>query len=479
MENGMESRTAEGFLATLGIAVFLAIILINAHGVPEYELRATAAVATASGYEPVPEDYTISGYRHGLPFVFMRRHGGSGEASMGSLPVDLKDLAVADFSQRSSAWPIDNAPMKTWNTAAFGGNLALALALAGGVFVIGRLVVARFIVSTAEEINSARRFGLQFVVCGLVFASVIGLTIGLLDHRGPEPVAFASTNVNPSTTTPRPPSEKPTDPDIRHDNSLAMELRWCEPGSFISGNRTITVERGFWIGRNEVTQAEYEQVMGENPSFCQTDPESRYAWEIVGSEDLTPSLLAFKEKQRRDMVSGLNTDQFPVETVSWENAAEFCHRLTLIERSKGCLEDGWAYQLPSEKQWEYVCRAGTSTASAYGDALSSTQANFDGSSSIGTAAEGPTLYRPTSVRSYPANNWGLFDLHGNVYEWCRDSYRQEPFSESSGSLTDMVIRGGGFMATDSECTSAARSHMQREHRSPETGFRIVLAQARR
>lgn len=474
MTNGTEPRTLEGFLAAFAIAAFLVIAAINAHGNPEFELDVTAAVAAESGYEPVPEDYHIAAYRHGLPFVYMRRHGGSGEADMGSLPVARNDLAVTDFSRRSSAWPIDNAPLKSWSFIALGGNLALACVLAGGMFLIGRLILRRPLSSSRDGNIPLRRLTV-FGTGAVAFVIAVGLSFGVFDHHAPEPVVFASVEANQLPKSPPTTSDltKPSDPNIRNDNSLGMELRWCEPGTFASGNRTIIVEQGYWIGRNEITQAEYRHVMDQNPSFCQDAPLSPYAWGILVDEELTPSLIAFKENQRRELVKGLNTDRFPVETVSWEEAVEFCHRLTAVERAEGRITENWAYQLPTEKQWEHACRAGTSTATAFGESLSLEEANFAGDSPSEESTGATPPMRPTIVRSYPSNRWGLFDFHGNVHEWCRDSYHQKPFSESHS--TSMTLRGGSFAVDTSDCTATSRSSMERSQRSPDTGFRIVLA----
>src|SRR5205814_1699464 len=108
------------------------------------------------------------------------------------------------------------------------------------------------------------------------------------------------------------------------------------------------------------------------------------------------------------------------------------------------------YRLPTEAEWEYACRAGTTSATHYGNSLSARQANFNGRDPYGVAEPGPFLLRPTEVGSYPPNAWGLFDLHGNVWEWCadwygRDYYRQAPVEDPAGpaSGSARVIRGGG------------------------------------
>jgi formylglycine-generating enzyme required for sulfatase activity len=155
-------------------------------------------------------------------------------------------------------------------------------------------------------------------------------------------------------------------------------------GSWLFSNETpqrlVTISQGFWMGRHEVTQGQYEAVMGRNPS-------------------------QFKDCGK----------DCPVDFVFWDDAKEFIKRLN--DRS-----DWFVYSLPSEAEWEYAARAGTTTAFAFRDSLSSTQANFLGIYPYGNALRGPTLYKPTKVGSYSPNAWGLYDMHGNVRELVEDIY---------------------------------------------------------
>src|SRR5262249_36715389 len=114
-------------------------------------------------------------------------------------------------------------------------------------------------------------------------------------------------------------------------------------------------------------------------------------------------------------------DDLPVGNVNFAEAETFCRKLTELGRQSGDLPEGWEVRLPTEAQWEYACRAGTATATAFGDSLSSKQANFKGTPYNG-AEPGPSLGRAAPVGGYPANAWGLHDMHGNTYEWCRDWY---------------------------------------------------------
>jgi formylglycine-generating enzyme required for sulfatase activity len=232
---------------------------------------------------------------------------------------------------------------------------------------------------------------------------------------------------------------------------------WIVPGTFMMGSPTnepdrlpdevqhpVTISQGFWMGKSEVTQAEYWAVMGNNPS------------QFTGYAKL------------------------PVEQVTWPNATNYCGKLTEKERSAGSLPTGYAYRLPTEAEWEYCCRAGTTTATAFGNGLSSTQANFNGDNSYGGAAPGPNLAKTEVVASYAPNAWGLYDLHGNVWEWCSDWYGLFPTGSAvdpKGSVTGTlrICRGGSWDFDGWGCRSAHRGCLAPGLGFSNIGFRPVLA----
>lgn len=183
-------------------------------------------------------------------------------------------------------------------------------------------------------------------------------------------------------------------------------------------------ERDYFVGVYTVTQSQYERVMGENPSF-------------------------FK------VVDGENTRLLPVESVSWEEAKEFCKRLSKMD-------DSLTYRLPTEEEWEDACRAGTTTEFNFGDSISSTQANFNGNYPYGGAKKGPYLKRPCQVGFYEPNAWGLYDMHGNVWEWT-----------SSRNGSNRVIRGGSWCKYGQHCRSAKRCYYGPAYRLNGLGFRVV------
>ena len=233
---------------------------------------------------------------------------------------------------------------------------------------------------------------------------------------------------------------------------LSLEMLWVEPGTFTMGSPSsetgrssretqhqVTLTEGFWLGKYEVMQAQWEKVMGSNRSY-------------------------FEGADR------------PVEKVSWNDVMSFCEKLTEQESEAGRLPAGMAYQLPTEAQWEYACRAGTTTAYSWGDNIASTNANYayDG--------WGTGLRRTSDVGQYAANPWGFHDMHGNVWEWCADWYEQytsgaesDPVGPADGSIR--VTRGGSWDSTANYARSAIRYGYESAVSYSHLGFRLSLRPA--
>jgi sulfatase modifying factor 1 len=238
---------------------------------------------------------------------------------------------------------------------------------------------------------------------------------------------------------------------------------WCPPGRFTMGSPPSEPERrpdetqvevrltkGFWMGKYEATQGDWKRIVGVFP---------------------------------RKQPAG-ERDDLPVIEINYAEIEEFCKKLNERSRTAGDLPAGWEIRLPTEAQWEYACRAGTTTATSFGDRLSSKQANFKGKPYNG-AEEGPSLKRAAKVGSYPANAWGLHDMHGNAFEWCRDWYHAKlpggddpDLSSKKGTMnrdgTYSRSRRGGCWEDDGwPCRSACRLRYEPERTSDHIGFRVA------
>jgi formylglycine-generating enzyme required for sulfatase activity len=228
----------------------------------------------------------------------------------------------------------------------------------------------------------------------------------------------------------------------------------------------VEITKPFWMGVYEVTQSEYAKVMGK----------SRVEGAKVHNSRNHGSRFHAK--------AGGGPDH-PVENIRWNHAVEFCNRLSAQPAEK---KAGRSYRLPTEAEWEYACRAGTTTPFHYGLSLSSTQANFNGNYPYGMADKGPYLRRTSKVGSYKPNPWGLNDMHGNVQEWCSDFYdpnyyktspRKDPKGPEKGVLsTDYkdfyrVVRGGSWLDEARGCRSAYRFRAMPHDGYQIVGFRVV------
>ena len=251
---------------------------------------------------------------------------------------------------------------------------------------------------------------------------------------------------------------RPAVPEI--DGPLGMRLALIPPGRFRMGSPStesersteevpheVEITRPFYLGRLAVTQAQYERVMGAHPFHC------------------------FRTGRGRGAVAGLDTSAFPAEMVSWQDADEFCRRLSKL--------DGRPYRLPTEAEWEYACRAGTSTAFYFGDELSVDLANFDGQSPYGTADNRRGLGRTCRVGSYPPNAFGLYDMHGNVFTWCSDwwdNYAGGPAVDPKGpdGGDSRTIRGGGWACAARYCRAANRGRNDPTYHGYQNGVRVAL-----
>jgi uncharacterized protein (TIGR02996 family) len=254
-------------------------------------------------------------------------------------------------------------------------------------------------------------------------------------------------------------------------NGIGMWLALVPAGRFLMGSPTaeagrfvdegpqheVEITRPFYLGVYPVTQVEYQRVMGTNPS-------------------------SFSSTGRgKEEVAGLDTSRFPVESVSWDDAVEFCRRLTELDTKK---PSGHVYRLPREAEWEYACRGGAASSQPFhvGATISSHQANFDGNNTYEGGDKGLYLSRTCIVGSYPPNAFGLYDMHGNVWEWCGDWYDEIYYATSPKQdpiclleVHGRVVRGGSWLSGGRNCRSAYRSGIDPVNRFDFLGFRVVLS----
>lgn len=270
--------------------------------------------------------------------------------------------------------------------------------------------------------------------------------------------------------------------------STGMKLALIEGGEFRMGSderrrrfrftdefgHPVALTEPYLMGVYEVTQNEYRQVMKAEPSAFSKTGESR------------------------DAVAGLDTSRFPVEQVSWFDAVAFCDRLSELDgyrpfydikdvkREKGSITSarvtiagGNGYRLPTEAQWEYACRAGTPGRFHYGEVNTGIEANLQSYTNFGNDPRFQSLDRPTRVGSYAPNAWGLYDMHGNIGEWCWDWYDEEyytvsPLKDPAGPDRgdQRVLRSGSWNRSENGCQSSSRFCLTPDDRRDYTGFRV-------
>ena len=254
-------------------------------------------------------------------------------------------------------------------------------------------------------------------------------------------------------------------PKSRITNSLGMEFVYIQPGTFMMGQsdvekqalikqvgeknykkwytdetlHRVTLTRGYYLQTTEVTQGQWKQVIGGNPSHFRN----------CGND-------------------------CPVEKISWNDAKTFIQKLNQKEGTD-------KYLLPTEAEWEYAARAGTQTPFFFGDRLSTNQANYCGYPPMPGCSKGQYREKTVAVGSFSTNAWGLYDMHGNVWEWCQDRYGPypsglaiDPQGPNSGGLR--VSRGGGWNDNVRYCRSATRSRFAVVPRYDGLGFRLAKNQ---
>ncbi|HEV3298087.1 MAG TPA: SUMF1/EgtB/PvdO family nonheme iron enzyme [Planctomycetaceae bacterium] len=274
-------------------------------------------------------------------------------------------------------------------------------------------------------------------------------------------------------------------------NSVGMKLALIPPGEFQMGSPNsepyhrddehqhhVRITKPFYLGVYDVTQREFQEVLGRNPSGFRNS----------GGE--------------MDSGTGPDTSRRPVETVTWFDAIEFCNKLSekegrptyykignikrerelWIKQADVSIAGGAGYRLPTEAQWEYACRAGTTTPFNFGALNNGLDCNCNGTAPYGTSEKGPALGTTAPVGSYRPNAFGLYDMHGNVWQWCWDAYEPEYYAASPESDPPgppagarRVFRGGSWCAWNTpNCRSAVRQPSEPDYRNwAEQGFRVA------
>lgn len=238
--------------------------------------------------------------------------------------------------------------------------------------------------------------------------------------------------------------------DLALTPKTTQRFRWIPAGTFQMGSpvseperepwgnetlHSVTLSEGFWLADTTVTQAQWQAVTGKNPS------------NFTGDENR------------------------PVERVSWNNSQNFISQLMQ--------HHSLAFQLPSEAQWEYACRAGTTTPFSFGKNITPEQVNYNGNYPYDDAEKGENREATVPVKSLPCNAWGLYEMHGNVFEWCNDSWFEDLGSEpsydpkaNSSARAERVVRGGSWSGTGGLVRSAGRSHSSPNFRYDYLGLRL-------
>ncbi|MDS4040297.1 MAG: formylglycine-generating enzyme family protein [Candidatus Competibacter sp.] len=226
---------------------------------------------------------------------------------------------------------------------------------------------------------------------------------------------------------------------------VRQAFRWLPPGRFLMGSpeneharyddelqHEVILTRGFWLAETTCTQALWQAVMGMNSSSFEGD--------------------------RR-----------PVETVSWNEVQDF------IEQLNGAVPE-LAARLPTEAEWEYACRAGTTTPFSFGEDITPEQVNYQGNYPYRGSMKGQYRGKTVEVASLPVNPWGLYEMHGNVWEWCQDWYAKDSVVDPTGPATGegRVLRGGSWINVGRRVRSAYRNHGEPGNRDALIGFRLAL-----
>jgi formylglycine-generating enzyme len=280
-------------------------------------------------------------------------------------------------------------------------------------------------------------------------------------------------------------------------------MEWIAPGTFTMGSPTseegrkadespetqVTLTKGYWLEKTELTIGQWKAVTGESLRdhvIKMLNDETIY--DFGGQKRKLREFMNFN-RDDPDRILANENDSLPMYFVSWDDAMEFCKKLTIQEKEKGRIPKGYEYTLPTEAEWEYACRAGTTTATFAGPLViqngsapalaniawyaGNSRVNYQGKK-VGNSGAGPR-----NAGEKKPNKWGLQDMPGNIWEWCRDWYGPYPggnVTDPTGAAigTGRVNRGGSWGSGANDSRSANRAVNPQPEKSAYRGFRIAL-----
>jgi formylglycine-generating enzyme required for sulfatase activity len=282
-----------------------------------------------------------------------------------------------------------------------------------------------------------------------------------------------------------------------------LDMQWIPSGTFTMGSpeaengrkpdegpqTAVTLSKGYWLGRTELTIGQWKAVTGESlRDHVMAMLRDETVYDFGGQKKKLREFMNFNPDDPEKIMANEN-DSLPMYFVSWDDAMEFCKKLNAKEKAKGRLPEGYEYNLPTEAQWEYACRAGTATATFAGPFVMEGRnapvlndiAWYAGNNSINYQGKklGNSGAGPRNAGEKKPNAWGLQDMPGNIWEWCRDFY--DPYiggkaTDPTGPLsgTGRVNRGGSWGSGASTERSASRASNPQPEKSAYRGFRIAL-----
>jgi formylglycine-generating enzyme required for sulfatase activity len=380
----------------------------------------------------------------GVPQVGQTFNVGVSNTATSSAPAALAFLAIA--SAPDAAFPAGTVlPGFGLSSPASPGELLISLVAPDPLQFLGAVPWAGGTTAPAPFTiivpSNPALSGVTFFLQGMLVDPTTGPSLGLTN-------GLAVKLATPGATGPVPcVSEIPGMAIIPQGTFLMGSNAASGPPYFPSSSEKpvhqVTISYCFWMGQTEVTQAQYQALMGANPSF------------YVGANR-------------------------PVEGVTWFNAQAYCAALTAQQLALGNVPAGYQYRLPTEAEWEYACRAGTTTEFNVGSELFCSKARFSYSYHSQSSCGATTSSGHVVVGSYPANAWGLHDMHGNVQEWCLDSFSSYTASAKTDPYVsggpNRVLRGGTWFDISYFCRSAVRyTDTPGFTADSRVGFRVVLA----